>query len=121
MFDYGPYVSLIVSLATAVLYAVLAWKISGEQFSEQKFLRTVTISFLMALGFSVSGTPLDSIYVSPFASTLVGVIISKFINSQTATDNASMLQQASTQPQQQQSQSTPAASEMPNGKQNVQT
>ena len=118
MFDFGPYSSLAVSLVTAVVYALLAWKISGEVFSEAKFLRTVSLAFLMALGFSVSGTPLDSIYVSPFASTLVGVIISKFINSQTPTDRASMLQQASTQPQQQQSQSTPAASEMPDGKQN---
>ena len=81
MFDYGPYVSLIASLVTAVVYALLAWKISGEAFDETKFLRTISLALLMALGFNVSGTPLGSIYVSPFASTVVGTLLSKYINS----------------------------------------
>jgi len=83
MFDFEPYVSLLVSVVTAVVYSVLAWKISGEAFDEPKFLRTVALSFLMALGFCISGTPLDSVYVSPFASTITATLVSKYINNQT--------------------------------------
>ncbi len=79
--DISVYYSLIATVITSIIYAVIAWKLSGEAFSETKFLRTVALSFAMALGFSVTGTPLSSIYVSPFASTLVGVIGSKYLNS----------------------------------------
>jgi hypothetical protein len=79
--DISVYYSLIVAVITSIVYALIAWKLSGEAFSETKFLRTVALSFAMALGFSVSGTPLSSIYVSPFASTLVGIIGSKYLNS----------------------------------------
>ncbi len=79
--DISVYYSLLAAVVTSIVYALIAWKLSGEAFSETKFLRTVAISFAMALGFSVSGTPLSSIYVSPFASTLVGTVASKYLNS----------------------------------------
>jgi len=81
MVDLSPYYSLLFSIVAVVLYAVIAWQISGEAFDEKKFTRTLFLGFLMALGFNVSGTPLGSVYVSPFASTLVASLISKFINS----------------------------------------
>ncbi len=82
MFDFEPYVSLLFSIVTAVVYAVIAWKISGESYSQTKFLRTVALAFIVALGISVSGTPLNNVYASPFASTLTAALMSKFINKQ---------------------------------------
>jgi len=64
------------------VYAVIAWKISGEPYRETKFVRTVVLAFLMALGFNVTDTPFGSIYASPFASTLTAALMSKFINKQ---------------------------------------
>jgi hypothetical protein len=82
MFDFEPYVSLLFSIVAVVVYSVIAWKISGESYSEAKFLRTIALAFFVALGFNISGTPLDSVYVSPFASTLTSALMSKFINKQ---------------------------------------
>jgi hypothetical protein len=80
MVDLSPYISLLVSVIAVVLYAVIAWQISGEAFDEKKFTRTLLLGFLMALGFNVSGTALGNVYVSPFASTLIASLLSKYIN-----------------------------------------
>jgi hypothetical protein len=78
--DYTLYSGLIASIIVSAAYATLSWKLSGEQFSETKYFRTILISIACALGLTVSGAPLDSVYVSPFASTLVGVVGSKALN-----------------------------------------
>ena len=60
--------------------ALLFWKLSGEVFSETKFLRLVLASFALALGFNISGTPLANLAVNPFASALAGLLFSKGLN-----------------------------------------
>ena len=80
MFDISTYQSILASILASVAYSLIAWKLSGETFSETKFLRTTALSTLMALGFSVTGTPLGNVYVSPFAATLVSALGSKYLN-----------------------------------------
>ena len=64
----------------AIFTALLSWKLSGEVFSETKFLRLVLASFALALGFNISGTPLANVAVNPFASALAGLLFSKGLN-----------------------------------------
>jgi hypothetical protein len=56
--DISPYYRILFALAIAIFTALLSWKLSGEVFSETKFLRLVLASFTLALEFNVSGTPL---------------------------------------------------------------
>ena len=57
--DISPYYGILFALAMAIFTALLSWKLSGEVFSETKFLRLVLASFALALGFNISGTPLS--------------------------------------------------------------
>ncbi len=78
--DISPYYGILFALATAIFTALLSWKLSGEVFSETKFLRLVLASFTLALGFNISGTPLANSAVNPFASALAGLLFSKGLN-----------------------------------------
>ena len=80
MFETSTYLTILVSVAVSLAYSLLAWRLSSEPFSETKFLRTTAVSALMALGFGVSGTPLGTVYVSPFAATLISTLCSKYLN-----------------------------------------
>ena len=64
----------------AIFTALISWKLSGEVFSETKFLRLVLASFALASGFNLSGTPLANVAVNPFASALTGLLFSKALN-----------------------------------------
>jgi hypothetical protein len=78
--DISPYYGILFALAAAIFTALLSWKLSGEVFSETKFLRLVLASFALALGFNISGTPLANVAVNPFASALAGLLFSKGLN-----------------------------------------
>ena len=78
--DISPYYGILFALAMAIFTALLSWKLSGEVFSETKFLRSVLASFALALGFNISGTPLSNVAVNPFASALAGLLFSKGLN-----------------------------------------
>ena len=78
--DISPYYGILFALAMAIFTALLSWKLSGEVFSETKFLRLVLASFALALGFNISGTPLANVAVNPFASALAGLLFSKGLN-----------------------------------------
>ena len=78
--DISPYYGILFALAAAIFTALLSWKLSGEVFSETKFLRLVLASFALALGFNLSGTPLANVAVNPFASALAGLLFSKGLN-----------------------------------------
>ena len=78
--DISPYYGILFALAMAIFTALLSWKLSGEVFSETKFLRLVLASFALALGFNISGTPLANVAVNPFASALTGLLFSKGLN-----------------------------------------
>ncbi len=78
--DILPYYGILFALAAAIFTALLSWKLSGEVFSETKFLRLVLASFALALGFNISGTPLANVAVNPFASALAGLLFSKGLN-----------------------------------------
>ena len=78
--DISPYYGILFALAAAIFTALVSWKLSGEVFSETKFLRLVLASFAIALGFNISGTPLANVAVNPFASALTGLLFSKGLN-----------------------------------------
>ena len=78
--DISPYYGILFAIAMAIFTALLSWKLSGEVFSETKFLRLVLASFALALGFNISGTPLANVAVNPFASALAGLLFSKGLN-----------------------------------------
>lgn len=76
----ATYLPLILSLLAGAIYAVLNWQISGEAFSKTKFLRTILAGFAIAVGIELTDTPLNSVYVEPFVSTLFAVMVSKGLN-----------------------------------------
>src|SRR5208283_1343134 len=78
--DISPYYGILFALAMAIFTALISWKLSGDVFSETKFLRLVLASFALALGFNISGTPLANVAVNPFASALAGLLFSKGLN-----------------------------------------
>jgi len=78
--DISPYYGILFALAAAIFTVLVSWKLSGEVFSETKFLRLVLASFAIALGFNISGTPLANVAVNPFASALAGLLFSKGLN-----------------------------------------
>ena len=79
MIDLSPYMGIVYAMLIAMVYALFAWKLSGEQFNETKFIRTVVISFAMSLGLSATGVVGD-VYTNSMVSAFVGIAGSKLAN-----------------------------------------
>lgn len=79
MIDITPYYGIFIALITSIVYSLVAWKASNENFSEAKFARTIILTVLVSLGISTSGMDLGSgtMYVNAFASTITSLATSK--------------------------------------------
>lgn len=78
MIDITQYYGVLIAMVAGIFAAIVGWKMSGESFSEMKFLRTVFLGTLVALGLSVTG--LTGTYSTASISTIVGLFGSKALN-----------------------------------------
>jgi len=72
--------NILIGIAAAVLYAFLGFSAQTEKFDWKKFLRTVAIASLSALGLDVAGVTTD-IYSAALSPTALTVFIQKLIDS----------------------------------------
>jgi Zn-dependent protease len=76
--DVSQFYGVGLAFVLGVIAALIGWYLSGEPFSETKFLRTVALATFAALGLSVTG--ITGTYSTGFLSTLIGLLGSKGLN-----------------------------------------
>ena len=74
--------NFVVSLGTAFVYALIGWAASKEAFNWKKFVATLAIQTVGALGLGLTGLDVD-VYVSAVAPTTITVFVQKIWNAVT--------------------------------------
>lgn len=71
---------IIIGIGAGLVYSLLGWVASGEDFDPQKFLRTFAIATLVTLGLDVSNVTTD-VWSAMLEPAMITVFLEKLLNS----------------------------------------
>jgi len=73
---------VLLGVGTGLIYALLGWTASGEEFEPKKFLRTIVIVALITLGLDLTNLTFD-IYSAMLEPAMITIFLEKLLNTAT--------------------------------------